>query len=544
MKKRNLLDLVRTDVYRTKKPKKDLNDFVGGEEEKHNDIIRKNKNTKKETKKLNPLEQEIGGSYAETEEKEKGLEPLDFLKLNKMSQIEQIRTLKREYLELLDKLEEANKDFKGLESGVSEKSIQIEKIKKEIKALKDLIREIVVIIPDSSDLTLTIDTTSWTVADVRNDIVEKISNLINKVKFSDKVIEYETKDLTEKNKILEEQLYKTKQELKELKENGIVRKNNIEDNSEKTNEEEPKTNINNNSENPIQAEKVEQQEIKPQETEEQKIKKPSYDFSNDSEAPKYLFIEVERYIENLSEESKYVLEIIGKTGVSRNNELKEYIHEEKKYFFSGGKFLYNEMNSAVKTLKDRQFLDYDQVKLGAKGGYNFAVYELSDIGKAIFYKFTGELPVDSEKQKIMKEHASVEHGYLIKECANAFKDMGYTVYEDRESCTFKLPDNKRKVFDLVIEKEGKKSHIEVERGTHNETDFLDAMDKIYQVTNELYFIAPNEKILYNHTRGNVFKWITKRLGGFEQAKGKITMYFAKFEDVKKQKKNMWDKFEL
>ena len=85
-----------------------------------------------------------------------------------------------------------------------------------------------------------------------------------------------------------------------------------------------------------------------------------------------------------------------------------------------------------------------------------------------------------------------------------------------------------KDFDLIIEKDGEKAYIEVERGTHTDEDFFNAMDKIYQVMQNLevepaqfHFVSPNEQTLFGKTKRQFFLWIKQRLGGIDEVKGKI-----------------------
>lgn len=267
----------------------------------------------------------------------------------------------------------------------------------------------------------------------------------------------------------------------------------------------------------------------------------------DEAADGHILLEIDRYLENLPNSHKLIIQVIGEHGVSRNQELREILEADptgNAMFFKGKKFSYQDMSANVKTLRDGGFLDAEKVKLGSRGGYNFTVYELTSLGKAIYKALTNKKAVVSEKKLITNQHASLEHGFLIKDCAQVFKEMDYTVYTDRKDLTVKLPDGRRKDFDIIIEKDGNKQYIEVERGTHTDEDFFDAMDRIYQVTNEFYFIAPNEEKLFGKTKIQVFKWIKERLGGMDKAKGKITVHFATYEKVKKKLPNPWETIKL
>lgn len=562
MKKKDILSLIRLDVTREKKPKKNLDDFLIGEEDQHEEIMKKKRTPEAQQKKRSALDTVLGATASEEAALKPNVAPLDWGALNKMAGRDQVKTLKREYLLLLEKMESLTSDLSEEKSAKSEKSIMLDKHTRETKLVHDFLRELVEYIPDAYDLKMQMDTTAWDLKDIRVEYVTKIKSLVTKVKLTDKVIESEMKQILAQKKLVEDELYRAKAKVEELKQqldfqNTRNHSTVTDENPTVPSDSEQTTNIHSNPSTepstytPEVQKPVELPQTPPNISEEPStlITTPTFSIPEiPDDVPKYVFLEVDRYIENLPDESKYILEVIGKTGISRNSELKTHIEqsedEGKKHFFAGGKFVYNDLNNAVKLLKERQLLENTNVKLGSKGGYDFSVYEFTDVGKAVYYKFTNFQPVEPEMTKIKRDHATLEHGYLIKEVANEFKMMGYTVYEDRETCTYKLSNNKRKVFDLIIEKDGEKKHIEVERGTHNEEDFLAAMDKIYEVTKDIYFIAPNEKILYKNTKSKVFKWITDRLGGFDNAKGKIKLNFATFEKVKKRQKNLWEVFSL
>lgn len=564
------MGLIRLDVQRKNKPKKRLDDFMLGEEDVHEEIMQIKRSEKKEKPKKTPdvMTEQIGVSKSDEAEKKPTIKQLDWGSLSRMSNREQNIVLKREYLALLEKIEEVAENVAKEKSGNSDKAIRIEKLKRNDKVMRDFLREIAELIPGGYELKVQMDTTAWEVADIQEELLGQIKNLVSKVKFTDKIIEEENKKVIAQKQFLENELIRAREQIKELEEAMLHKTEANVENAvpiEKIDEKkEVSTQI--APENKPLPEKVEQPKpiIQENTTAKANINIPKTDNTKKtssvpssntygsieipdipSEVPKYLFIETERYLENFPDECKFTLNVIGKTGVSRNAELKlemENLEEGRKYFFPNGHYEYGYLNNAVKTLKDRQFITSKEINLGARG-YKFLVYELTDIGKAAYYKFNQVQPVEPEMNKMLADHKSLEHGYLIREVANEFRAKKYDVYEDRETCTYKLENGKRKVFDLIIEKNGQKQHIEVERGTHNDDDFFKAMDKIYQVTSEFYFVAPNEKILYQVTKGKVFKWITDRLGGFENAKGKMKMHFSTIEKIKKSD-DPWEVFAL
>jgi len=256
-------------------------------------------------------------------------------------------------------------------------------------------------------------------------------------------------------------------------------------------------------------------------------------------------MDVDPYLESLTNEAKYIIRLVGELGVSRNAELREVLHERedaKEFFFNGTKFQKNNMTNSVNDLINAQIFTNEQINLGSRGSI-FKVYELTDLGKHIYFALSNEIPVKSEMAMLVRQHASAEHGFLIKDSADIFKKMGYTVYTDHKDLRHDLEGGKRKDFDLIIEKGDEKCFIEVERGTHSDSDFFNAMDKIRKITEEFYFICPSEDILFNKTKRQFFMWIQKHLGGMDQARG-IKANFTTFGKLKEGKKPLWDDIEL
>lgn len=255
---------------------------------------------------------------------------------------------------------------------------------------------------------------------------------------------------------------------------------------------------------------------------------------------------IEAYLQNLSVQQEFLLTVIGKTGISRNSDLKDYLKEDalgQQYYFVGKRYNSSALNRDIAELRDKSILNDEQISYGGKGGGTFNVYELSKTGKSCYKKITSDNPVIPERKRIKDHHASLEHGYLIKDSAKIFREMGYKVYTDLEDVTFKIDPKHRKVFDFIVENdEGKLMHIEVERGTHTQEDFSYAMDKIYEITKDFYFICPNEQVKNKNTKKKFFTWVTKSLGGIQNAD--VTLNMLTIEQLRKKPKNLWEVTDL
>lgn len=258
-------------------------------------------------------------------------------------------------------------------------------------------------------------------------------------------------------------------------------------------------------------------------------------------------INIEEHIQSLNDKRLFVLKAIGKYGYSRNQELSDFIQEDAEgleVFGGKGKNIKQETTNITRGLIDSTYLSASRITMGGRGGHNFNAFELTNIGKAIYKHLTKQQPVISEMSQLKKHHGSYEHGYLIKESSDRFRELGYTVYTDLDSCRYDLPDGSGfKRFDFVIEKDGEKQLIEVERGTHNEEDFFHMCDKIFAITKQFYFITPNQTVLYDKTRKYFHLWIKKRMGGSSdpRIKGQVTVNLLSFDTLTKTPlpKQLW-----
>lgn len=246
-----------------------------------------------------------------------------------------------------------------------------------------------------------------------------------------------------------------------------------------------------------------------------------------------LLREVGNYAERLDDLQRKALTVIGSTGLARISHIlrSEALDETE---FGGRAGVTRRLNE----LKNMGMLKNERVNVGARG-HMFSVFYLTDKGKAVYQHLTGQDPVKSEVDIILAEHASLEHGYLIKVVAEILEEQGYTVYQDRESCTFQVEDEEgrqsRIVFDLVAEdkKNDRRLYIEAERGTHNDDEFYMKLDKISAFTKEIHFVAPSDTIMHRDCRGRFNQWVLRHKGGKEYVD--IAAYFSSLENLKKGK---------
>lgn len=492
-------------------------------------------------------------------------ETINFKELNAMSDKKKVQILTKEYLEVVDRYNFTKEKLDKTSKELTSINISTHQYKQSIDELRELVREIGKMIPEGIELKRKLEELDWTAESIKDTLLTKISEMVQRAENANEVAEARMSEIATENTQLKKLILHTESERASIQEKYDALLNHLNNNEDSSiNMEELQTVVDNAAKEHSSSIVVEE----PIESIEENVSKeedvPANDpVSNDAKFAQYdaeidnspvdvdthILLDVERHLEFLSEQKKFILEIIGRTGICRKKELEEFLADDEQaneYFKKNSAT--QELAVIIKSLKDSGYLDSTKVDLGSKGGYNFSVFELSKLGESIYKVITKRNPHEPESKKIMAQHKTLEHGYLIKETAVELEKKGYIVYQDRKDLRFDLPEGKRKDFDLIAEKNGEKIYIEVERGTHTDEDFFNAMDKIYKVMTEtlgqnpahFHIVSPNKKLLMNKTKKQFFLWIKKRLGGFDEAKGKIFAHFTTFDDLKKVGDRVWE----
>ena len=230
-----------------------------------------------------------------------------------------------------------------------------------------------------------------------------------------------------------------------------------------------------------------------------------------------------------SEIGMAVFRLIGEQGMSQVPLIKEYL--ESSSIEKGGK---SSINVQINNMIRSKILSRENINTGYR---RFIVVDFTPIGLRIFEEIFGKSPVESEKRRLTRENASVEHGYLIQDTMTILKkEFGYVKLTiDRHQNTIKLGDRKTYIPDIVATIDGKTwDYIEVERGTHTQKDFNDKLNKMRMVTKTFYFVSQNQEML-NVVIEKTTKWIE------EIGKDSLQGLTIKFSTLSHLSKRSWSK---
>ena len=160
----------------------------------------------------------------------------------------------------------------------------------------------------------------------------------------------------------------------------------------------------------------------------------------------------------------------------------------------------------------------------------------------MFESYFKKQPVESEIDKIIRDHCNVTHGYTIKDACELLSNYhGCTnITMDRKNVSIKLPDGKTYIPDIVCNKDNKEIYIEVELGTTPQFDFNNKCNKMMQVTNHLYFITDTDETIKKKLEGQISMWILS-IGGKEKIKGN-TIYLTTMTQLSKGEMRIFQSF--
>jgi len=198
-----------------------------------------------------------------------------------------------------------------------------------------------------------------------------------------------------------------------------------------------------------------------------------------------------------------IMEAIGVKGLSRYKEIEAYVLED-------AHFLKTSVRTATLKLTTMSALNKEKFALPISSQGVF--YCLTDIGTRMFKHHFKKEPCVSELHRVIAQHDNAEHGYGILDIQNVLEASGrYTSVSsnNRDKAIDVTLDGRQLKYvpDLICKSvKGYTEYIEYERGTHNQYDFSEKLDKMCAASRFLHIIVPNKKIL-NVIKPKITEWI-------------------------------------
>lgn len=242
--------------------------------------------------------------------------------------------------------------------------------------------------------------------------------------------------------------------------------------------------------------------------------------------PKLTIENVDSYMDAMTPIMWDVLEVMGVYGYSTSNDILDEINKD------GEKYKKGLVLNTIASLTKMNVISAEQISTGFK---RFKILKMTNKGFTMFKAQFNKEPIESEIDKIIRDHDNVVHGYTIRDA----KDLMINVFNctdvsmDRQKVSIKLPNGKTYIPDIVAVNtvpKKYKMYLEVELGNTPQSDFNDKCSKMVQVTKHLYFIADVEDTK-RKLENQVSLWVLD-LGGKEKVAG-VTIYITTMTQLSK-----------
>lgn len=234
---------------------------------------------------------------------------------------------------------------------------------------------------------------------------------------------------------------------------------------------------------------------------------------------------VDSYMAAMTQIMWDIVEVIGKTGLSISNDIIDLINkDEEKYTKS---LTLNNITSLAKM----NVLTTQEISTGFR---RFKIYKLSNKGETMFRAKFGDELVESEIDKIIRDHDNEIHGYTIRDARTLLLENNNckSANMNRSEISIKIPNGKTYIPDIMaIHEKGYKMYIEVELGNTPQKDFNDKCDKMLQVTKHLYFVTNVEDTIKKKLESQISMWVLNA-GGKEKVQG-TTIYITTMKQLAK-----------
>ena len=162
-------------------------------------------------------------------------------------------------------------------------------------------------------------------------------------------------------------------------------------------------------------------------------------------------------------------------------------------------------------------------------GYrNFKLLIATDLGKHLYGITFKKEPAEQEHITLLREHASLEHGYMIKDVKKILFKRGVyrEVSTSRKLNRILLNEGRSVIPDVIAKTYGLQNEFyEDECGTHNQAEFNAKCNKLLGVTPDINIIGKNRDSITRILVPQIERWIQS--GGIDvlrQIGGTVTVY--------------------
>ena len=244
-----------------------------------------------------------------------------------------------------------------------------------------------------------------------------------------------------------------------------------------------------------------------------------------------VFISVETIRKNIGDLGMKTIQVMAYEGISEEKELIRAVSDV--ILFSTEQLVSDDsIRRSVQRLCSNGLIETKEINTGVR---RFNILWLTTNGSLFVGKNFRRRPAESECEGFIREHASVHHGYLIKDVKKILEDK--KIYDEisteRKENFIRIGDGKACIPDIVCKSGDESFYYEVECGTHKQRDFNEKCSKLTVLTREIIIVGQNRKIVCGVLKRQVETWIDKEWDAL--IKKDVEVYLTTISDLKNDK---------
>ena len=244
-----------------------------------------------------------------------------------------------------------------------------------------------------------------------------------------------------------------------------------------------------------------------------------------------VFISVETIRKNIGDLGMKTIQVMAYEGISEEKELIRAVSDV--ILFSTEQLVSDDsIRRSIQSLRSNGLIEAKEINTGVR---RFNVLSLTINGSLFVGKNFRRRPAESECEGFIREHASVHHGYLIKDVKKILEDK--KIYDEisteRKENFIRIGDGKACIPDIVCKNGDESFYYEVECGTHKQRDFNEKCSKLTVLTREIIIVGQNRKIVGGILKRQVETWIDKEWDAL--IKKDVEVYLTTISDLKNDK---------
>ncbi len=162
---------------------------------------------------------------------------------------------------------------------------------------------------------------------------------------------------------------------------------------------------------------------------------------------------------------------------------------------------------SIKSLIKLGVLKFERLSTGYR---TFNILTVTALGNQLYRITFKKEPPEQEHIALLRDHASLEHGYMIKDVKKILDERGYyrEVTIGRKSNRIMLSEGRSVIPDVIAIARGIRIECyEVECGTHNQAEFNAKCNKLRSVTQNINIIGRNRDIITRILVPQIERWI-------------------------------------